>query len=244
MESEDSTPPENPKTEKQSESSSKRQTKKAVTRKFMRLALFLVGIACIGAGLYGLNRRHTATTGEAILPDPSQVVDGTDQQPEEKKPTDDQAASYTVPADQPRSIRIDSVNIYGLVQRVGVTKDNAVGTPSNVNFAGWYANSQLPGADDLSIIDGHVSGKYSDGIFKHLSDVKNGDTVEVEFGDKSTKQFTVVDVKKLPEAESAAFLFEKRPDIVSQLNLITCGGAFNKDTQEYEDRVIVVTQLI
>ncbi len=218
--------------------------KKSSPKKALAAIVLLLGMTSFGVGAYQLTQRHTATTGKPTLPNPAVTIAETITKPEEKKPTQEQASSYKVPNDQPRSITIKSVNIYGLVQRVGLTKENAVGTPSNVNFAGWYANAALPGAKDLSIIDGHYSGLYNGGVFKNLGTVKVNDVVEVEFGDKSIKKFSVVEVKKLPEPESAAYLFKKQDGIESQLNLITCGGKYNKAKQTFDDRTVVVTKLI
>jgi LPXTG-site transpeptidase (sortase) family protein len=89
-----------------------------------------------------------------------------------------------------------------------------------------------------------VSGRYENGIFYDLKKLKIGDTFQIEFGDKSLKTFEVVDSKQLPESDSAEFLFQKNSDIKEQLNLITCGGNFNKDSQQFADRVVIVSKLI
>lgn len=215
-------------------------------KKFVRIAVCLIGIALLSLGAYKIIERYLTTEGVANLPNSSNIITSTDDdsQPEEKKPTSQQIANYTVPPSQPRSITIKAKNIYGIIQKVGTTKDNSVGSPGNIYFAGWYTDSVKPGEKGLSIIDGHVAGKYSDGIFKHLADVKINDTVQIEFGDNSIKLFSVVEVKSLAEPQSAAYLFSKRADIDSQLNIITCSGKFDKATQLYDSRLILVTKLI
>lgn len=205
---------------------------KIVSAIFVTIALGLV----VYGGLQLLHRRK-ATTGVAPPPNAQVVVTEDVAEPSETKP---QESAYTVPADQPRSISLPTINASGLIQKVGVTKENAVSTPNNINFAGWFTDSVKPGDAGLSIIDGHVSGKFSDGIFKKLSNLKPNDTFTVEYGDKSTRSFSVVEVKTMPEEESAAVLFAKKTDIGKQLNLITCGGVFNKTTQKYEDRTVVI----
>ncbi len=51
----------------------------------------------------------------------SQTVTAPVPEPEEKKPAPDQLASYSVPANEPRNIRIDSTGVAGLIQKVGKT---------------------------------------------------------------------------------------------------------------------------
>jgi LPXTG-site transpeptidase (sortase) family protein len=151
---------------------------------------------------------------------------------------------YTVPADQPRRIVLPTIAAEGIIQKVSLTPERAIAVPSNINYAGWYAPSVKPGEAGLSIIDGHVSGKYADGIFKNIHKLRVGDEFSVEYGDLSKVNFQVVEVTSLPEAESLSYLLKKRDDISKQLNLITCGGKYNKQTSTYEDRVIVVSKQI
>lgn len=192
-------------------------------------------------GGFQLLDRYRAITGETELPESSLVLTQDLAEPDESKP---EIAEYDVAPDQPRSILIDSINVAGLIQKVGLNKDNAITAPSNINFAGWYTGSVKPGELGLSIIDGHVSGIYSDGVFKNLLKLKNGDNFEIEYGDKSTRKFEVVEVSILPEKDSATFLLTKIKTIERQLNLITCGGKFDKTTQTFADRVIVVSRYI
>jgi sortase (surface protein transpeptidase) len=139
---------------------------------------------------------------------------------------------------------MSDLGVNGFVQQVGTTSEQAVAVPSNIHIAGWYNQAALPGEPGLSIIDGHVSGRYSDGIFKELRSANAGSRFEIEYGDRTTKTFEIIDVIQLPEAESAAALFNKRPEIESQLNLITCGGEFDSSTQQYEERVLVISKLV
>ncbi len=203
--------------------------------------LFIIALGMIGIGASQLMKRHDATTGPAPLPSAELIVTEDTTEPDEAKVT---VEEYQVAPDMPRLVSIPSIDSSGPIQKIGVTKENAIAAPSNVHFAGWYTSSVKPGDVGLSIIDGHVSGKYVDGIFKRLNEVKPGDQITVEYGDKSQKTFEVVDIKTLPEAESAGFFLSKQDGIEQQLNLITCGGKFDRATQKYADRVIVVAKLI
>lgn len=178
------------------------------------------------------------------IPDAHQTVTNNTDHPSEAKVTPKQADTYVVPADQPRSITLPSIHADGLIQRVGLTSDNALAVPSSIYFGGWYTGGSKPGDKGLSIIDGHVSGWYNDGIFKNLKNLHNGDMFTVEYGDRSTRKFAVVDVKTIPEDKASMVLFQQRSDLPNQLNLITCGGKFDTKTDLYADRIIVISKFV
>ena len=225
-------------------------TPKNVTKRYAGLrkkmtivnGLLVVSVLLIGFSGYNLLIKQQKTSGVVQLEPSTAIITEDVQEPEEKKP--DMNQEYDVPADQPRRIIIKSLTTDGFIQKVGLTSKNAVAVPNNIHVAGWYINSVVPGAEGLSIIDGHVSGKYENGVFYYLKKLKKGDVFQIEFGDKSLKTFEVVDTKQLPESESAEFLFQKNSDIKEQLNLITCGGNFNKESQQFADRVVVVSRLV
>jgi LPXTG-site transpeptidase (sortase) family protein len=144
--------------------------------------------------------------------------------------------------DQPRRIVLNSIASEGLIQKVGVTDQNAIAVPTNVHYAGWFSQSVKPGDEGLSVIDGHVTGRYNDGIFRRLKDMRPGDVFSVEYGDKSIREFEVVETRTLPEADSIKFLMYKRQDIGRQLNLITCTGKYDDTRETFYDRVVVVSK--
>lgn len=199
-----------------------------------------MGLALLGLGIWQAFDRWSATNGVSVI---AQIAPADVDEPDETKP-DTQTTAYEVPADHPRRIVLNSLGVDGFVQQVGLTSKNAVGVPANIHVAGWFNETVLPGQKGLSIIDGHVTGIYNDGIFVGLMQMKPGDTFEVEYGDRSKKTFEVVDVRKMPESESAKFLFERDQSINAQLNLITCGGDFDTQADQYVDRVVVVSKLI
>src|SRR5690606_34056120 len=95
-----------------------------------------------------------------------------------------------------------------------------------------------------SIIDGHVGGLTTGGIFKNLANIKQGDEYEVETGDGSVKRYRVLESLSSSEEKAPSILFSQDPSVASQLNLITCSGTFNTQSRRYSDRVIVTSQLM
>ncbi len=111
-------------------------------------------------------------------------------------------------------------------------------------MAGWFNQSVLPGEKGLSIIDGHVTGRVNNGIFKDLEKLKDGDTFKIEFGNGTSKDFKVVKKVDVLVKDAAGVLFSQEPGIERQLNLITCSGVFDKKSQSYPNRLIVITQAL
>lgn len=216
----------------------------ATKRRFTKFdfLLLVVGLCLVGYALFYLADWYSHTQGTAMPPDPKTVVTSSITKPDEKPVS--KSAAYDVPADQPKRITIPSIGVDGFIQQVGESKQKEVGTPSNVNYAGWFVGSAKPGDKGLSIIDGHVSARYGSALFTKLGNLQKGDEVTVQFGDDSLRKFEVIERRELPKVQAGQFLLQKRRDIDSQLNLITCGGLFDKGSQQYNNRVVVVTKRI
>jgi LPXTG-site transpeptidase (sortase) family protein len=193
------------------------------------------------AGTY-LWRHYQATHSPSPVPSTTATVTHSTDSPDETHiaPT----VAYQVAKDKPRDITIDGIGVSGIVQKVGIDQNHAVAVPSNVSVAGWYALGPRPGDSGVSLIDGHVSGKYAPGIFKNLDDLRSGQKVRVTFGDNSVRTFEVVSIKSYDVAEAAKQMFAAAPGIDKQLNLITCGGRFDRSTDQYAQRVLVITKRV
>lgn len=145
--------------------------------------------------------------------------------------------------DEPKKIKINKIGVDAFVQKAGVDQDKRVAVPDNIHLASWFIESQKPGQNGLSVISGHVTGRTSDGIFKQLGSLNKDDTFVIELGNGTTKNYKVIDKVQVKEAESANYLFSQNPKVKSQLNVITCGGKFNKSANQYEDRIIISGEL-
>ena len=158
--------------------------------------------------------------------------------PEETRPTE-ACANYKVADAQPRKIEIDAVNVSACIQRVGLDQNNSIAVPSNIHLAGWYIDSPAPGKPGVSIIDGHVSGRYNDAVFVKLASVKENDSVRIQMGDMSWINYKVLSVGSYDLNGAGEALFKQLPSVDKQLTLITCGGKYDSQNQTYDKRVIV-----
>lgn len=206
-------------------------------RGILIVAVGCLAIGLIGYGLWGLWNRHQAVHDPTVTI-PAETVTHSTGMPNETPP-EHACSNYHVADSQPRKIEVPSVDISGCIQKVGVDQNNAIAVPTNIHLAGWYVGSALPGEKGVSIIDGHVLGRYQDAIFKALKDIKPGDIIRIQFGDHSWKEFETIDTNSYPVKESKDPLFAQHPTADRQLTLITCSGAFDAKTQSYDRRTIV-----
>ena len=206
-----------------------------------RIRLALIGAVSLAlimsVGSLVLKRHST----QKVVPIEESVTTSTttpDEAPPVKK-----AYAAAPTSNEPERIEIPTIGVDSFVQRVGIDQLGQIAVPTNIYLTGWFIRSSLPGSRGLSIIDGHLDGVRSDGIFKHLAQVKPGDGIDITMGNSIIHHFTVMTVQMVPNAEAANLLFSQDPAVPSQLNLITCGGTFDTNSKEYDQRVIVTAKL-
>jgi sortase (surface protein transpeptidase) len=209
---------------------------------FFQLFLLIVGLGLIAFSILNFWEWYSRTQGTAKPPTAGETITHSTDRPDERSVPND--AVYNVPADQPKKIIISSIGVAGFIQPVGKDQYENIGVPTNIHFAGWYVKSVKPGEPGLSVIDGHVSSLYGAALFAKLKNLRQNDEVQIQFGDDSIRHFQVVEKRALSESQTGKFLLTKHDDIDKQLNLVTCGGAFNKISDKYNDRLVVVTKRI
>lgn len=200
------------------------------------ITLGLVVIIVLGLTVFGVSRlTHKKIQKTTLKESPSR--------PEEVDPVKSGYIWQGGP-DDPKKIRISKINADGYIQNVGIDKNNQIVAPGNIYIAGWYVNSARPGKKGLSIIDGHLNGYKNDGIFINLDKLKIGDGLSIEMGDGKKYEYRVLNIETVDEAKASAYLFNQNPKVTKQLNLITCGGNYDKSKQYYDKRVIVSAEQI
>ncbi len=198
--------------------------------------LVLVAVLLLVAGMVGYvllkpDKKSAATD----------VVTYSTDSPDEEKPNKDTYKWQGQPTD-PKFITMPTINGEGFIQKVGVDQNKQIAVPGNVHVAGWFNQTVLPGEKGLSIIDGHVTGRVNNGIFKDLDKLKDGDQFKIEYGNGTSKDFKVVKSVDVKVDSAASVLFSQEPSIERQVNLITCSGKFDRATQRYPNRLIVIAQ--
>jgi LPXTG-site transpeptidase (sortase) family protein len=204
--------------------------------------MLVFGCGLIAYGASGFLRQYIATHNpKPVIP--AQAVTHSTDTPDETRPAG-ACVGHKASVQEPRKIDIPHLGISGCIQKVGIDQHKAIAVPSNIHVAGWYINSVPPGEKGLSIIDGHVRGRYNDAIFRDLHRLRSGDHFKIQMGDESWRQFEVVRVESYPLDKATTELFTRLDGAEHQLTLITCGGAYDSKTKTYDQRVIVRSRLI
>lgn len=204
---------------------------------------FVGGAAILAFALYGLWNQYQATHEPHPVITTGIITHSTDT-PSETKPIN-ACNAYTVSDDHPRYITIPKLNASGCVVQVGIDQHGAIAVPNNIYTAAWYVNSVPPGQPGLSVIDGHISGIYKkDAIFQQLDRLKSGDQFTVTLGSGKTLHYKIFQEQSVPLNSAVEALLTKDPSTASQLNLITCGGAYDKKLGLYDHRIIVSATLV
>lgn len=162
--------------------------------------------------------------------------------PDEKKPADN--FQWKGGPEDPKKIIIVPVGVDAYVQKVGVDQNKEVAAPSNLHMVGWFVDTVRPGQKGLSLIDGHVSGRKNDGVFKDLEKLNVGDQFLVQLGNDSEVKYRVMGKRSAPVKDSVSIMFSQNPKVSSQLNLVTCSGKYDERTHSYDERLTVMAERI
>ena len=149
-----------------------------------------------------------------------------------------------LPESAPERIDIPRLGVHAPLMVVDQRSDGTIDPPpfSKPGTAGWYDGSVTPGEVGTALIVGHVDTHTGPAVFYPLSSVKRGDTIDVQRADHSTAQFTVDSVRVIARSGFDNSIYSDAS--VPELHLITCGGHFDRKTQEYTSNVVVFAHLV
>lgn len=139
----------------------------------------------------------------------------------------------------PRFLRIEGTTIAVDVVDVGLGQGNAMEIPDSFNEAGWYRYGPAPGdAEGNSVIAAHVDTVSDLAPFSQLRSLLSGTRILVQQSDGTVLAYRVSEVANMDKDDfDGAGLF--RRDGPHQLKLVTCGGEWLDERQDYSDNVVV-----
>jgi len=144
----------------------------------------------------------------------------------------------------PATIRIPAINVEAAVEHVGKKADGSMDTPKALANVAWYAPGVKPGEEGNAVFAGHVNNALGlPGVFKELSKIKKGDTVEVEGegGERLTYAVEEINEYLLLNAPLAEIFANSGP---YSLVLVTCQGSWDSSARTYDKRLVVVARLV
>ena len=138
-------------------------------------------------------------------------------------------------------LSIPAIGVDSSLLHLGLESDGTLETPPGAFPAGWFTGGPTPGEIGPAIIVGHV--RYvTPGVFARLSDLRNGDRIDVRRRDGSEAQFRVT---RLAHFAKSAFPTSRVYGNIDHpgLRLITCGG-LDADTNKFDENVVVFADLV
>ncbi|MDQ1718340.1 MAG: hypothetical protein QOE89_2293 [Pseudonocardiales bacterium] len=140
----------------------------------------------------------------------------------------------------PVRVRIARLHIDAAVVPVAADRNGALAVPDDPLVTGWWNASARPGAQSGSVvIDGHVDSATSGlGAFFSLGQLRPGDHVAVTNSTGESSSYQVVARRRYAKTVlPATEIFSQA--VSPRLVLVTCGGAFDRDTGSYLDNVVI-----
>lgn len=187
----------------------------------------------------------TSTTSPRPAAAPSTAAPPTVQPPTAVPPTavpPTVAAPPVLQASTPHRVRIPRLGIDAMVEQVGLDSDGAMDVPKSYETVGWYKLGPRPGMRGNAVIAGHLDSKTGPAVFWRLRELRPGDSILVIGADGVEHRFTVRVMENYPYNNAPLERIFGSTDQIS-LNLITCGGIFDRGSQNYDKRLVVYTTL-
>lgn len=140
----------------------------------------------------------------------------------------------------PVRLKIPTINVDASVESLGLTVSGDMDTPKGPDNVAWFELGTRPGENGSAVIAGHFgtwkNGKRS--VFDNLHKLKAGDKVYIEDEKGESITFVVREIRNFDPQADATEVFSSDDDM-AHLNLITCEGAWNKDSKNYSKRLVV-----
>jgi hypothetical protein len=191
--------------------------------------LLVVAVGCIG---WGVGQHHHPLAPPVASPATTSTTPVTTVVPQA-------VVAYSVPV----SLRVSAIRLSVPLSTLGLNPDGSVQVPDNDTEPGWFRLGPTPGEIGSAVILGHVDTYQGPGIFFQLRALQAGDPVQVTLADGAVTTFAVTSVVQYQKAQFPARLVYASQGR-SELQLVTCGGAFDSQTGHYLSNVVVYTSFV
>jgi hypothetical protein len=143
----------------------------------------------------------------------------------------------------PERIVIPAIGVDADVIDLGLEDDGSMEVPTDFSQTGWFDRGPKPGRVGPAVIAGHVDDRTGPAVFFRLAELEPGDLIEVHGEDGEIVVFAVRESEQHPkDAFPTEEVYAGTPG--SELRLITCGGAFDRDARSYRDNFIVYAERV
>ncbi|MER7001912.1 class F sortase [Dactylosporangium sp. NPDC000555] len=156
------------------------------------------------------------------------------------------SGAYMSRSSPPVRVSIGAIAVDAPVERVDVNADGILEPPSlkEPKTVGWYGRGPSPGERGNSVLVGHVdTAATGPAVFYELGRLQPGDAVTVARQDGSSATFRVDAVRLFDKADfPAGQVYGPVPD--ARLELVTCGGRFDRQRGGYLGNTVVTASLL
>ncbi|WP_084599539.1 class F sortase [Pontibacillus chungwhensis] len=142
----------------------------------------------------------------------------------------------------PTHLSIPAIDVDTQIEKVGILDNGQMGVPDSTKTVGWFEPSTKPGNTGNSVIAGHVDSYKGPAVFFYLKDLEKGDEVTVTDKDGEKRTYIVKALESYPYDNSPIEEIFGTTD-KKRLNLITCTGTFDQETNNHLERLVVYTEL-
>lgn len=154
-------------------------------------------------------------------------------------PANAPAAASPVTAAPLDRLIIPSVDVDAPIVTKTLDANRVMQSPDNAYDVAWYDFTARPGEGSNAVFAGHVDYvNVGPAVFWPLKDLNPGDPIEIRYADGTAVSYQVSAVNTF-DAATAPIDVIVGPTPVDSLTLITCAGAFNRSTRQYEQRLVV-----
>lgn len=146
----------------------------------------------------------------------------------------------------PMRLKIPKINVDSAVEYVGLASDGTMDVPKERDKTAWFNLGSRPGENGSAVISGHYGRQNNEGsVFDDLHKLRKGDKIYTEDENGKIISFVVRESRRYdPETKSTdnADIFGSI-DGKPHLNLITCEGVWDENTQQYTKRLVVFADI-
>lgn len=145
--------------------------------------------------------------------------------------------------DEPASLIIPKLKVDAVSESVGMDSEGRMDVPKNVVNVAWYNLGVKPGERGNAVFAGHFDKPDgSPAVFNKLGTLKAGDILTVVDVNGKELQFEVTEKRVVQLSEFPLQEVFGETD-KTRVNLITCGGKWDKEKKEYSERTIIFSEL-
>lgn len=142
----------------------------------------------------------------------------------------------------PSRLLIPKLDIDASVEFVGLTPKGDMAVPKDIKNVGWFDSGPRPGERGSAVIAGHFSGDNTQtGVFNNLHSLEVGDQLYI-LDTNGTSTTFIVREKRSYDPGHVEEVFGQND--LAHLNLITCGGEWDKTKKSYTKRLVIFTDIV